>query len=109
MKTINSFKTHSVVLFSILMVLISCSPSGSKKNAEIQINFCSPLSVYLYNHHLYDTISDLELVNIRENLLWKGNASLIWEVDVPEKDDYEVYIIAHVREAGDGTKITIEA
>jgi len=113
MKAFYLFKTQLPVLFSILMVLTSCSSSVSKKNpgpqSEIQINFCSPLSVYLYIHHVSDTVSDSELENIRESLLWKGNASLIWEVDVPEKDNYEVYLIAHVREVGDGTKITIEA
>ena len=81
MSAIYSVKIHLPVLFSILMVLISCSSSVAKKNpgpqSETQINFSSPLSVYLYNHHVSETQSDFDLVNERENLLWKGNASLI--------------------------------
>ena len=30
-------------------------------------------------------------------------------MEVPEKDDYEVYLTAYVNDAGDGTRITIEA
>jgi len=112
MKAIYSFKIHLPVLFIILMVLISCSSSVSKKNpgsqSETQINFSSTQSVYLHNNQVSETQSDFELVIERGNTKWKGNASLSWEVDIPEKDDYEVYLIASVGEAGDGTKLSIE-
>jgi len=93
----------TLVFFSILMMLISCSPS------EIQVNFSSPLSVYLHNNQIAKSLSDTTLMIERGNTKWKGNASLSWEVEIPEKDDYEVFLIASVGEAGDGTKITMEA
>lgn len=110
MQTIYSFKTHLLVLFSILVVLISCTTSSKESEAqsEIQINFSSPLSVYLHNNQVYKALSDTGLVIERGNTKWIANASLSWEVEIPEKDNYEVYLIASVGEAGDGTTISLE-
>ena len=102
MKVVYSFKNHLLVLFSVLMTLISSSCAAT------QIKFSSTLSVYLHNNQVSETQSDSELVIERGNTKWKGNAALSWEVDIPEKDEYEVYLIANVGEAGDGTKISIE-
>jgi len=113
MKAICSFKIHLPVLFGILMVLVSCSSSVSKKNpglkSETQINFRSPLSVWLKINEVSKTLSEANMPIRGGYTKWIGNASLRWEVEVPEKDDYEVYLTANVTEAGDGTKITIEA
>jgi hypothetical protein len=53
-------------------------------------------------------LSDTSLVIERGNTKWKADASLCWEVEIPGKDEYEVYLIASVPNGGDGTKITIE-
>ena len=100
------------LVLSILMVLISCTNSASKKDqgqdSEIQINFSSPMCVYLHNNQVVKALSDTSLVIERGNTKWKGNASLSWEVVIPEKDEYEVYLIASVGDAGDKTTITME-
>ena len=103
MKTLNSFKTHVPVLFVFLTILIACSPS------EDRVNFSSPYCTYLHNNQIDRSLSDTTMVYERGNTKWKGNASLSWEVKIPEKDDYEVYLIASVGEAGDGTKITMKS
>lgn len=99
-------------LVSIMILLISCSTSKSKKEQkgsdEIEINFSSTLSTYLHNNQVAKNLSDTSLEIERGNTLWKGNASLSWEVDVPENDVYEVYLIASVDETGAGNTIKIE-
>ena len=77
--------------------------------SDIQINFRSPLSVWLKINEVSKTLSKASMPIRGAYFPWIGDASLRWEVDVPEKDDYEVYLTANVTEAGDGTKITIEA
>ena len=113
MKAVNSFKMYLPVLFCILMVLNSCSSSGSKKNpespSEIQIKYKSPLSVWLKITDVSKTLSEADTPIRGAYFPWTGDASLRWEVDVPEKDDYEVYLTANVTDAGDGKNITIEA
>lgn len=109
MKTIKSIRMHFAVLFSILLVLISCSHSGSKKEEEIQINYRSPLSVWLKITEVSKTLSEANTPIRGGYFPWIGDASLRWEVEVPEDDDYEVYLTANVTDAGDGKKITIEA
>jgi len=113
MKAAYSFKNHSPVLFSILMVLVLSSSSVAQESpepqSEIQINFRSPLSVWLKINEVSKDLSEANVPLGGGYAKWIGSASLRWEVEVPEKDDYEVYLTANVTEAGDGTKITIEA
>ena len=113
MKVINSFKMCYPVLFGILMMLVSCSSSVSKKNpgspSEIQINYRSPLNVWLKIPEVSKTLSEANTPIRGGYFAWIGNASLRWEVDVPEDDEYEVYLTANVTGTGDGEKITIEA
>ena len=110
MKANCAIKIHLPVLLSILIVLISCSESEEipEPQSEIQINFSSPLSVYLHNNQVSETQSDFDLAIERGNTKWKGNASLSWDVEIPESDAYEVYLIASVGEAGDGIRMSIE-
>jgi len=109
MRTRNLSKLNLSALFSIVIVLISCSPSGSKKNDEIQINYRSPLSVWLKITEVSQTLSESDTPIRGAFFPWIGNASLRWEVEVPEKDDYEVYLTANVSDIGDGKNITVEA
>ena len=76
--------------------------------AEPQVRFSSSHSVYLHNNRVSDTQSDTELVIERGNTKWKGGAALSWEVEIPRKDGYEVYLIASVGEDADGTKLSME-
>ncbi len=101
----------STITLIVLLGLVSCSPDVSESETnlqpEVQIRFSSGLSVYLHNNGAKSQ-SEEELEMERGNTKWKGNASLSWEVDIPEKDDYEVYLIASVGSAGEGTKLTAE-
>ena len=98
----NSRKTLLPVLFSMLIVLISCSQ-------EIQINYRSPLSVWLKITEVSKTLSETIRPIRGAYHNWSGNSSLVWEVEVPENDEYEVYLTANVTDSGDGSTITIEA
>lgn len=113
MKAANSFKNHSPALFSILLVLVLSSSAVTEESSElqsgIQINFRSPLSVWLKINEVSKDLSEANAPLGGGYAKWIGNTSLRWEVEVPENDDYEVYLTANVTEAGDGTKITIEA
>ena len=76
--------------------------------ADTQVHLGSTQSVYLHNNQVSETQSDSEIVIERGNTKWRGNTTLSWEVDIPEKDEYEVYLIASVGEFGDGTKLSME-
>jgi len=108
-----SFKNHSPVLCAILMVLVVSSFAVAEDNpgapSEIQVTFRSPLSVWLKINEVSKTLSEANMPLGGGYVKWIGNASLRWEVEVPEKDEYEVYLTANVPEASDGTRITIEA
>lgn len=107
---------HLPVLLAFISIIIlsSCSTSGSKKNklseqynSATEINFISPLSTCLYGKQVLETQGDLELVR-GDFIPWKGNGALSWEVEIPEKDDYELYLIANVCEESGGTKIFVQ-
>jgi len=82
------------------LLLTLCCFSGvaahSAATLETQINFSSPLRVYLHNNQASEAQSEFDLVIECGNTKWKGNASLSCEVEIPEEDDYEVYLIASV-------------
>ncbi len=100
-------------MLGILVVLFSCASSGTKKNdeavSEAQINYRSELSVWLKLPEVSKTLSESSTKIKGGWHAWVGDAALRWEVEVPENDDYEVYLTANVTEAGDGKIITIEA
>ena len=77
--------------------------------SEPEVTFRSPQSVWLKINHVSKALSEADMPIRGGSTKWIGNASLRWEVDVPDADEYEVYFIANVPAAGDGTKITIES
>ena len=89
-----------LLAFISLIILSSCSTSGSKKNklseqynSDTKIHFISPLSTCLYRKQ------------VSEN---QGDSALSWQVEIPEKDDYELYLVANVRAEGNGTKLYLK-
>ncbi|MDQ8183496.1 alpha-L-fucosidase [Pelagicoccus sp. SDUM812005] len=62
----------------------------------------------MHNNRASKPLGSSDLVIERGNTKWTGDATLVWEADVPEKDEYEVYLIASVDEAGGGTMLTLE-
>jgi hypothetical protein len=94
-----------------LMILCSCSSSGGKKgeqqNLGTQIDFFSPLSTCLYGKKASEFQGGVELAP-GDFVSWEGNGALSWEVEIPEKDEYEVYVIANVGLEGNGTKIVFK-
>lgn len=107
-------KNHSATILStifFLMILCSCSFTGSKQskeqNPDLQINFISPLSTCLYGKQVSGIQGGLELVP-GDFIPWEGNAALSWDIEIPEKDEYELYLIANVGLENNGTKIVLE-
>jgi len=94
-----------------LVFLCSCSSSAKKTGkehiSESEINFISPLSTCLFGKQVSEIQGGLELVR-GDFIPWEGNAALSWDVDVPYKDDYELFLIANVGLDGHGTKIYLE-
>jgi hypothetical protein len=107
-------KNHSATILQtifILMILSSCSSTGSKQskqqNLDTQINFTSPLSTCLYGKQVSKTQGGLELV-LGDFIPWEGNAALSWDVEIQEKDEYELYLITNVGLENNGTKIVMK-
>ncbi len=91
-----------------LCLLILLSISGCQNNNQnIEINFTSSLSTCLYGKQVSETMGGLELLR-GDFIPWKGNASLSWDVNIPDADEYELYLIANVGKTGDGKRITVE-
>lgn len=108
------FKIAAVLsTFLLLLILCACSSDSGKKNnvdrennPETEINFMSPLSTCIYGKYASDIQGNLELIP-GDFIAWEGNGSMSWEVDIPDEDLYEFYIIANVGEEGDGIKILV--
>ncbi|TWU44211.1 Alpha-L-fucosidase [Novipirellula aureliae] len=81
---------------------------GLSRVQSAEVQFSSPLSVYLHNNKVAETESDVELVIERGITKWTGNAALTWDVEIPETDEYELYLIASVSEIGDGTTLFVK-
>jgi hypothetical protein len=111
MKQIKCNSVQILLSLFFLVILSSCAfkvnKNSKQQNPDREINFISPLSTFFYGKQVSETEGDLELVS-GDFIPWKGNAALSWEVEIPEKDDYEFYLIANVGNEGDGTKIFIE-
>ncbi len=114
MKLIKLKNLPVMLAFIPLIIICSCASSGSKKNnlseqynPDTEINFISPLSTSLYGKQVSEIQGDLEIVP-GDFIPWKGNGALSWEVEIPKKDDYELYLIANVGEESGGTKIHVQ-
>jgi hypothetical protein len=73
---------------------------GCKSSTNI-ISLNSKKGTFLYCTKAAEDIGELELQG-GNNMTWKGNASLIWDVDISLKGKYELYLIANVRKEGIG-------
>jgi hypothetical protein len=41
-----------------------------------------------------------------DNMLWKGNSELSWDINVPDDESYELFLIANVPKGGDNVEIS---
>ena len=65
----------------------------------------SPLSTFIYTKYASEIQGNLKLAS-GDFIAWDGNGALSWELEIPDKDEYEFYIIANVGAESDGIKIT---
>ncbi len=114
MKLIKYRNVPILFTFIFLLILSACSSDSGKKNKTVKeynpdtgTNFMSPLSTYIYGKYASEIQGNLELMP-GSFIAWKGNGSLSWEVEIPDKDEYEFYIIANVGSQGNGIKITVQ-
>lgn len=95
--------------YSILPVLLSLLLLSSCSNTaleEKETHFISPLSTILYGKKASLIQGNLELAR-GDYIPGKGKGALSWEVDIPEKDEFEIYLIANVPAESDGAKIRV--
>jgi hypothetical protein len=105
-------KKNKLLILTCLCLAIGLSScSGNRKaqaeSIDTEIHFVSPLSTCLYGRKVSKTQGDLELVR-GDFIIWKGDGALSWEVEVPEKDDYELYLVANVNAKSSGAKIAVQ-
>jgi len=80
---------------------------GKRKNPKEEkgtpniISLNSKKSTFLYCTKASEDIGGLELQG-GNNMTWKGNTSLTWDVDISSKGKFELYLIANVRKEGIG-------
>lgn len=112
MKRIKQKVVYLLPAFFLFVCFCSYTSKRNTKSehetADVKINFISPLSTSLYGKQVSETQGDLEIVR-GDFIPWKGNAALSWEVEIPAKDNYELYLIANVTSAGAGTKIALKS
>lgn len=113
MKSKNLFKASLLVLFSILLVLISCSESRKKnkvfdkeQSASVSINLSKEKSTFLYCRAA--AIEGKLEVQGGDNMTWEGNAKMEWEINVPENEEYELFLIANIRNEATGEKLSFK-
>ncbi|MDW5290139.1 alpha-L-fucosidase [Formosa sp. PL04] len=105
-------KFNYVLVFQVIFLLASISSCNSIKDnknpkQQTETAFVSPLSTILNSTKTIETSGDLEVVR-GDNIPWKGNGALTWEVEIAEKDDYEFYLVANVRLEGSGSKVYLK-
>ncbi len=111
--TMQQIKLKSLPVFFAFVFIVALNSCSSKNRphtgsgSDTEINFSSPLSICLYGKQVSNTKGDLELVR-GDFIPWKGNGSLSWQVEIPEKDDFEIYLIANVSKASGETKIYVQ-
>ncbi len=44
-----------------------------------------------------------------ENMAWKGNSELSWDINVPDDENYELFLIANVPKAGENVAISFKS
>ncbi|MDB4584731.1 alpha-L-fucosidase, partial [Draconibacterium sp.] len=113
MKQKNLFKIHLPILFFNLLILTSFSCTGEKKNTidkaqgiSTNINLSSEKSTFLYCRA--STIEGKLEVQAGDNMTWEGNAKMEWEINVPENEEYELYLIANIRNEATGEKLSFK-
>ena len=111
MKHKDLFKIHLPVLFSILLSLTSYSSTGEKKNISDEeqsistnINLSSYKSTFLYCRKASKIEGKLD-IQPGDNMTWEGNSKLEWDIDVPVNEEYELYLIANIRNGAAGKKL----
>lgn len=68
------------------------------------ISLNSENSTFLYCNEAITIEGKLEL-QAGDNMTWEGNSKMEWEINVPKNEEYELYLIANVREAAAGEKL----
>lgn len=102
---LNSMKQSSI--FPALLSLLLLSSCSSAVPEDRETHFISPLSTCLYGKKASDIQGNLELAR-GDFIPWKGKGALSWEVEIPEKDEFEFYLIANVPAGGDATIIFVQ-
>jgi hypothetical protein len=105
-------KTRFIHLFSFCFLFFLCAKHGNAdeplegdQSAIPPIQLSGERSSFLYCTKAVETSGELKLQN-GNFMTWEGDSQLLWEVDVPKDEDYELYLIANVREEGDRTKLS---
>ena len=91
------------VILWAMFILSSCS--SNKPDAAI--NFASPESTFLYGKKATKTHGNLELVP-GDFMRGEGSGSLSWEVEIPDTDEYELYLVANVGPEATGKKMLVQ-
>lgn len=114
MKQKNLYKIHLPILFFNLLIINSFSSGSEKKNIidkvqgiSTDINLSSEKSTFLYCTEASTIEGKLE-VKPGENMTWEGNSKLEWEIDVPQSEEYELCLIANIRNEARGEKLTFK-
>lgn len=108
-------KLKMILLFVSIMIL-SCEKTISNKETSLKEDqgvlaesmYSSPKSIFLYGIKASIINGDLE-VKGGNYMAWKGDAQLVWDIEVPKEDIYEVYLIANVQTEGDTSKLVLKA
>ena len=111
----SAYPKYLFFLISSILFLLVCSckqkPSvdhaGDGAEVQTAIEIKADKSNFLYCTKAADTVGSLEY-QPGDVYRWRGDASLTWEVNVPAKGDYELYLIACVWEGGRGETLSFE-
>jgi hypothetical protein len=97
-----------VALFSSTSEVSGQQTPNREQQVSGRIELRAASSTFLYCSKANSVSGDLALQSGR-NMAWTGNAQLGWQVDAPSDEDYELYLIANVREEGRGVNMVCNA
>lgn len=92
---------RSISFITALIVSIQLSASDAT-----QINI--EKSTFLYGTKASSVKGNFDTHRGRY-MSWKGNAELVWEVSVPQEEQYELYVTANVTKEGSGKGMNLKA
>jgi hypothetical protein len=78
-----------------------------EQSASACINLSTGKSTFLYCTEANIIEGKLE-VQGGNNMTWEGNAKMEWEINVPENEEYELFLIANIRNEATGEKLSFK-